>query len=215
MIDSKNTSKFNKNQVIKAIETVYNGYKFRSRLEARWAVFFDALGVKYEYEAEGYDLGHLGYYLPDFEITLPDGLSLFCEIKPDNFIEFGSKDSREITKYKHLVNETKKPLLVVTGTPDYRAYFLLTPGEDENSGGQPVCFLRHGKYFENVFCQEIFPFVEIRQSKNMVRFYFDVERKNSMSLFGLELVYAISRAKRARFEHGETPSTKPIKPKWA
>ena len=29
--------------MIKAIETVYNGYRFRSRLEARWAVFFDAL----------------------------------------------------------------------------------------------------------------------------------------------------------------------------
>ena len=40
----------------KAIETVYNGYRFRSRLEARWAVFFDALGVKYEYEAEGFEM---------------------------------------------------------------------------------------------------------------------------------------------------------------
>jgi len=39
---------------IKAIETVYNGYKFRSRLEARWAVFFDALGIEYEYEKEGF-----------------------------------------------------------------------------------------------------------------------------------------------------------------
>jgi hypothetical protein len=27
---------------VKAIETQYNGYRFRSRLEARWAVFFDA-----------------------------------------------------------------------------------------------------------------------------------------------------------------------------
>lgn len=26
-----------------AIQTEYNGYLFRSRLEARWAVFFDAL----------------------------------------------------------------------------------------------------------------------------------------------------------------------------
>lgn len=26
---------------IKAIDTIYKGYKFRSRLEARWAVFFD------------------------------------------------------------------------------------------------------------------------------------------------------------------------------
>lgn len=41
---------------IKAIETLYNGYKFRSRLEARWAVFFDAVGSKWEYEKEGFDL---------------------------------------------------------------------------------------------------------------------------------------------------------------
>lgn len=37
---------------IKPIETIYNGYRFRSRLEARWAVFFDALGVEYQYEPE-------------------------------------------------------------------------------------------------------------------------------------------------------------------
>lgn len=34
---------------IKPIETHYNGYRFRSRLEARWAVFFDALGIKPEF----------------------------------------------------------------------------------------------------------------------------------------------------------------------
>lgn len=61
---------------IKAIETVYNGYRFRSRLEARWAVFFDAMGIKYEYEKEGYDLGELGWYLPDFEIEIPE---VICE----------------------------------------------------------------------------------------------------------------------------------------
>jgi hypothetical protein len=51
---------------VKAIETRYAGCRFRSRLEARWAVFFDALGVKWEYEREGFDLGEGGYYLPDF-----------------------------------------------------------------------------------------------------------------------------------------------------
>lgn len=51
---------------IKPIETIYKGYKFRSRLEARWAVFFDAAGIKYEYEPEGFDLGNGIYYLPDF-----------------------------------------------------------------------------------------------------------------------------------------------------
>lgn len=52
---------------MKAIETKYNGYRFRSRLEARWAVFLDALGVKYEYEPEGFQKDGL-YYLPDFRV---------------------------------------------------------------------------------------------------------------------------------------------------
>lgn len=64
---------------MKAIETAYNGYRFRSRLEARWAVFFDTLGIKYEYENEGYDL-ETGYYLPDF--WLPQ-LQCWMEIKGD------------------------------------------------------------------------------------------------------------------------------------
>ncbi len=63
---------------IRPIETSYNGYRFRSRLEARWAVFWDAIGIWYEYEKEGFDLGAEGYYLPDF--WLP-GHSLWVEIK--------------------------------------------------------------------------------------------------------------------------------------
>jgi len=52
--------------MIQAIETRYKGYRFRSRLEARWAVFFDALGVEWRYETEGFDLGDGLWYLPDF-----------------------------------------------------------------------------------------------------------------------------------------------------
>jgi hypothetical protein len=50
----------------KAIETMFRGIKYRSRLEARWAVVFSVLGVPFEYEKEGFDLGASGYYLPDF-----------------------------------------------------------------------------------------------------------------------------------------------------
>jgi len=60
--------KLNGTERIKPIETIYNGYRFRSRLEARWAVFFDSLNVEYEYEPEGYDLGERRYYLPDFRV---------------------------------------------------------------------------------------------------------------------------------------------------
>ena len=58
---------------IKPIETVYNGYRFRSRLEARWAVFFDTLKVNYEYEPEGFELPSGNYYLPDFRIKCYGG----------------------------------------------------------------------------------------------------------------------------------------------
>ena len=52
---------------IKPIETEYKGYRFRSRLEARWAVFFDACGFKWDYEPEGYEVGGVKY-LPDFRL---------------------------------------------------------------------------------------------------------------------------------------------------
>lgn len=42
---------------ITAIETEYLGYKFRSRLEARWAVFFTEAHIPFEYEPEGYEIG--------------------------------------------------------------------------------------------------------------------------------------------------------------
>lgn len=66
--------------MLKAIETRYKGHRFRSRLEARWAVFFDTLGVSWEYEKEGYDLGKIGWYLPDFWIR---NWNCYVEIKPD------------------------------------------------------------------------------------------------------------------------------------
>ena len=66
---------------MKAIQTRYNGYLFRSRLEARWAVFFNTLGLKWEYEPEGFDLGDGVYYLPDFRVTSPQGLISWYEVK--------------------------------------------------------------------------------------------------------------------------------------
>lgn len=55
---------------IKPIETQYKGYRFRSRLEARWAVFFDTCGLVWEYEKEGFELPS-GRYLPDFWLSNP------------------------------------------------------------------------------------------------------------------------------------------------
>lgn len=74
---------------IAAIETRYAGCRFRSRLEARWAVFFDRLGITWEYEPQGHMVGAwLGDdyapdaagrpYLPDFRLP---HLGLWVEVK--------------------------------------------------------------------------------------------------------------------------------------
>lgn len=95
---------------IKAIETEYNGILFRSRLEARWAVFFDAAGVKYEYEPYSFMLGGIGYvpdfYLPDYE--------LYVEVKP-----FRKGAFTEIAKTFGLIGSEKiKSLLILSAFPE-------------------------------------------------------------------------------------------------
>jgi hypothetical protein len=92
---------------LKAIETVYKGYRFRSRLEARWAVFLDALGLDYQYEHEGYDLDGL-WYLPDFWVPRWDA---FVEIKPE------LPTAQEVEKCRRLSRASGKRVLLFYGTP--------------------------------------------------------------------------------------------------
>jgi hypothetical protein len=73
----------------KAHATLYSGVAFRSRLEARWAAFFDLAKLKWQYEP--YDLNG---WTPDFLLTIPCSHSecfgkhdLLVEIKPFSEIE--------------------------------------------------------------------------------------------------------------------------------
>lgn len=80
---------------IKAIETEYDGHLFRSRLEARWAVFFHNFGIKYIYEFEGFKTdigdGEYSYYLPDFYLPEYDK---YVEVK--GYDEALKKDSEKV-----------------------------------------------------------------------------------------------------------------------
>jgi hypothetical protein len=105
--------------MISPIETSYKGNLFRSRLEARWAVFFDTLGFKYVYEPEGYDLSGV-WYLPDFWI--PDWHT-FVEIKPEQPTQ-GQKE-----KCQRLSTLTNNQVLLIAGQPWVKEYeiFLFEP----------------------------------------------------------------------------------------
>lgn len=84
---------------INAIETKYKRIIFRSQLEAKWALFWDKLRLKWVYEPECV-FSDGTKYTPDFWI--PD-LSLFIEIKPNETI---AKEEGAISKCKKLADET-------------------------------------------------------------------------------------------------------------
>lgn len=93
----------------KAIETRYAGCRFRSRLEARWAVFFDAMGFEWEYEPEGFELS-TGRYLPDFRLRIhQNDYPQWFEVKADGF---GSDD-----RHRVLAVETATPVIIAKGMP--------------------------------------------------------------------------------------------------
>lgn len=62
---------------LRVLPTPYAGYTFRSRTEARWAVFLDHLDIKWDYEREGFEFNG-ERYLPDF--WLPE-LDTWLEVK--------------------------------------------------------------------------------------------------------------------------------------
>jgi hypothetical protein len=97
-----------------SIPTEFNGIRFRSKLEADWAAFFERHRIIYAFEPEGFDLDGV-YYLPDF--WLPR-LRTFVEIK-------GCLDGNDEAKLEALARhcadphdwEDKRPLLILAEAP--------------------------------------------------------------------------------------------------
>lgn len=90
---------------IKAHETIYKNVIFRSRLEARWAAFFDLIGWKWEYEPI-----ELQGWLPDFRLIFPCPHSecggehvVLVEIKP--YFSLSEFRGHQCTKYPYGFNE--------------------------------------------------------------------------------------------------------------
>ena len=121
--------------IIKPIKTFYKGIEFRSRLEARWARFFDACGVRWDYEQEGYELGYGRRYLPDFLVhnvgiygSEKKGIyfDIYFEVKglmnqkdSEKIIAFSTRELSEnvIDTGLESVRLYKKPLILVGNIP--------------------------------------------------------------------------------------------------
>ena len=178
-------------QVIKPIETVYSGYRFRSRLEARWAVFFDVMKIKYEYEMEGYDLGDGVYYLPDF--YLPD-LDVFVEIKPHKHININ--DVEKLSGFCMHVGFSGRRFLLIIGTPGDQV--MLMPG-----GGFTDLY-NENEVYDDEFFQHLREWFEVEFRENPFNFKWNFIYKNNSPYSDFHLKNAINQARQARFEFYDT-----------
>lgn len=190
---------------IKAIETRYKGYRFRSRLEARWAVFFDSLGVKWEYEREGFDLGKSGYYLPDFFIPELG----WVEIKPasldddeeDKLQAFGSKIEQRI--YVFIGNIPNPETVDLYGSPwdggwydDGIVLFKDLGYDADGDSGYQWCSCVSGKHFG----------IEYEARGGRISCGCNPNPDDGKKYYSgahPTIVAAYAAARSARFEHGE------------
>lgn len=118
-----------KGVVTTVLQTFYKGIRYRSRTEARWAVFFDHMELPVSYEPEGFDLDG-EWYLPDFYVHDWD---LYIEVK--GF----APTEKERRKAQALATGTGKRVLVVVGDPRCRRGELFSPdGPSEDPADNAV-----------------------------------------------------------------------------
>lgn len=179
---------------IKAIETRYKGYRFRSRLEARWAVFFDALGIRWEYEPQGFVLSDGSPYLPDFHLPTFDG-GVYVEVKPD-----GGDFSLALLFAKDLAVS----VWLAEGTPSERAWNVAEPANPFSSDLPTPGF--SGPWL----CPGI-PNADRAEGDNRMYVQPGYENKDLTipkqywDCLGSTFLSAVAAARSARFEHGEKP----------
>ena len=196
---------------IKPIETIYDGYKFRSRLEARWAVFFDALGVPYEYESEGFVLPSGRQYLPDFKVKCygtrghirDNPWDLWIEVKGN----MSKEDASRIREFSG-INDSMNNWMTDQAEEDYRP--ILVVGNipaPENAWDPTYEWREHYKSWEvSPFNYELIDgdwFGAFPAALDGKFYLWGDEGSYIHDVEPVRKAYAIAR--QARFEHGATP----------
>lgn len=120
---------------IPAKPTIYFGTRFRSRVEARWAVFFDAIGREWIYEPSIPELDGIAYQ-PDFLLKKGDTWSII-EVKgsvgaavqaQDRLKEIATKIDQRIVMLIGQPGEWHEGRLIGSG---HTAIFLFPSGNQE------------------------------------------------------------------------------------
>lgn len=173
--------------------TLYKGYQFRNDVEARWAIFFDTLGVDWEYEEVGRRVFDCSFYLPDFRLVLPGQEPVYVEIWEDDFEGIEDSQSEKRWLFTQIYNAN---VLVLTGMPELRKYKLITPQCSPN-GHIPV-ILRDCPSFVCAVEEKRLHLVKFDDESGRVGA--DVHANKAIETFGGRLLLAIENAWEHDFE---------------
>ncbi len=110
---------------IEAIKTTYKSIAYKSRLEARTALFFDCLGLNFEYEPKYFEIEKGFWYVPDFYLK---DLRLWIEIKGPDIYE----EAR--IKAEGLCQMTNQIVEVWCGSLGFNTIYRFYPGGSMSSG---------------------------------------------------------------------------------
>jgi len=175
----------------KAIDTTYKGYKFRSRLEARWGVYFDAIGVGWLYEPEGFILPRTGPYLPDFFI---EDWGMWVEIKGT------TPKPLEIQRCAEIA-ENSFPTILIAGNPWPGEYEIIFFQKSKTEIPLHGCEFYDDRKVQGALwlCNDVAAIPLDPKKVNHERYPLPWE-------FSGKLQKAFKKARAARFEHGEMPA---------
>jgi hypothetical protein len=183
-----------------AIETIYDGHRFRSRIEAKWAVFFKSLALPYHYEPEGFNFDG-SCYLPDFWI--PSWKS-YVEIK------WEKPSLEELGKAELLNAQLGKNLLLVYGEPWPKKYNVIPFGSHQvlmHADGTMLQFMQCRRC-TNIFLVSIDDSDTHWAGSTIGHPTAASDCRGCSDRYPLihnEIERAFSNAMTARFEHGECP----------
>ena len=199
---------------IRPVQTEYKGYLFRSRLEARWAVFFDACGVDWEYEPEGIILSDGTKYLPDFYLI---DFHCYFEVKRK-----GIQDTDEGLEAESKISDgmdcDRWAGIIAYGDPMDDTLIVFCQETDDGGGGsyenevtigihpdtgKPYLFAytdRRDRYFLTSFAEGDSAEIPMTTQEYGRYRYKDFVTDKVMA--------ARKLARQARFEHGETPKVR-------
>lgn len=172
---------------IAPVRTLYEGFEFRSQLEAKWAIFFDLCKLEWQYEPHepfrweeirttpyGKKVVRDILYKPDFLVKLE--LSDWIQELPDYFqeawveIKFEDTNKTDELQISLLSRDTNKPVIFLIGDPSKCTMKICSPPDEMAKLREIDCFNLKGLFGQNISSSDFY----IAKMKASTAFFDDI-----------------------------------------